>query len=51
MGPWYDFREFGCHLGNVGLEFPPAPLFADLKQQAAAPGDLEGIEEQPGADR
>ena len=19
MGPWYDFREFGCHLGNVGL--------------------------------
>ena len=20
MGPWYDFREFGCHLGNVGLK-------------------------------
>ena len=20
MGPWYDFREFGCHLGNVGLQ-------------------------------
>ena len=20
MGPWYDFREFGCHLGNVGIE-------------------------------
>ena len=19
MGPWYDFREFGCHLGNAGL--------------------------------
>ena len=19
MGPWYYFREFGCHLGNVGL--------------------------------
>ena len=19
MGPWYDFREFGCHLGNVGI--------------------------------
>ena len=18
MGQWYDFREFGCHLGNVG---------------------------------
>ena len=18
MGPWYDFSEFGCHLGNVG---------------------------------
>ena len=18
VGPWYDFREFGCHLGNVG---------------------------------
>ena len=18
LGPWYDFREFGCHLGNVG---------------------------------
>ena len=22
MGPWYDFREFGCHLGNVGQMFP-----------------------------
>ena len=21
MGPWYDFREFGCHLGNVGLKY------------------------------
>ena len=21
MGPWYDFREFGCHLGNVGISF------------------------------
>ena len=20
MGPWYDFREFGCHLGNVGYK-------------------------------
>ena len=20
MGLWYDFREFGCHLGNVGLD-------------------------------
>ena len=19
LGPWYDFREFGCHLGNVGF--------------------------------
>ena len=18
MGPWHDFREFGCHLENVG---------------------------------
>ena len=18
MGQWYDFHEFGCHLGNVG---------------------------------
>ena len=23
MGPWYDFREFGCHLGNVGLARSP----------------------------
>ena len=23
MGPWYDFREFGCHLGNVGLTRVP----------------------------
>ena len=23
IGPWCDFREFGCHLGNVGLtEYP-----------------------------
>ncbi len=20
VGRWYDFHEFGCHLGNVGLE-------------------------------
>jgi hypothetical protein len=19
MGPWYDFHEVGCHLGNVGF--------------------------------
>ena len=19
VGPWYNFHEFGCHLGNVGL--------------------------------
>ncbi len=19
VGKWYDFHEFGCHLGNVGL--------------------------------
>ncbi len=19
LGLWYDFHEFGCHLGNVGL--------------------------------
>jgi len=27
LGPWYDFHEFGCHLGNVGYtafgEFSP----------------------------
>jgi hypothetical protein len=22
---WYDFHEFGCHLGNVGLRFPRQP--------------------------
>jgi len=22
MGPWYDFHEVGCHLGNVGLRMP-----------------------------
>ena len=22
---WYDFPEFGCHLGNVGLTSPPLP--------------------------
>ena len=33
MGPWYDFREIGCHLGNVGLnvavvetDFNPGPI-------------------------
>ena len=26
MGPWYDFREFGCHLGNVGLKTLVAEL-------------------------
>jgi hypothetical protein len=20
VNPWYDFPEFGCHLGNVGCE-------------------------------
>ena len=28
MGPWYDFREFGCHLGNVGLA-RPSPAAAE----------------------
>ena len=34
MGPWYDFREFGCHLGNVGLIcFAMVPLmFTALRQ-------------------
>ena len=26
MGPWYDFREFGCHLGNVGWKRSRAPV-------------------------
>ena len=32
MGPWYDFREFGCHLGNVGysaqVPIPTKPVAA-----------------------
>ena len=43
MGPWYDFREFGCHLGNVDLDrvlsWPP-------KRQQDAVEILEGIEDQ-----
>ena len=39
MGPWYDFREFGCHLGNVGIESPqlqtlPDCIFLDLTMSA-----------------
>ncbi len=26
VGKWYDFHEFGCHLGNVGLtDIPQIP--------------------------
>ncbi len=28
MGPWYDFREFGCHLGNVGLNLVGIQILA-----------------------
>ena len=31
MGPWYDFREFGCHLGNVG-EFKEAKMTLNGRQ-------------------
>ena len=23
VGKWYDFHEFGCHLGNVGFRSSP----------------------------
>ena len=26
VGKWYDFHEFGCHLGNVGLDFSTGKL-------------------------
>ena len=29
MGPWYDFREFGCHLGNVGYEL--SGMISDMR--------------------
>ena len=38
MGPWYDFREFGCHLGNVGQEIgivEPYPPLVFLGEQVA----------------
>ena len=39
MGPWYDFREFGCHLGNVGSDkawsFTDFPVVTKLTPSAA----------------
>ncbi len=50
MGPWYDFREFGCHLGNVGLEGHCCGIAARLVKM---PGDgriegkLYGLQHRP----
>ena len=30
MGPWYDFHEFECHLGNVGFIIAHCGLETDL---------------------
>ncbi len=41
MGPWYDFREFGCHLGNVGLmvrTIDPNMEFSELAMDLDASG-------------
>ncbi len=35
MGPWYDFREFGCHLGNVGLGIDASCRSADRRRLSA----------------
>ncbi len=33
---WYDFHEFGCHLGNVGLEhsLSGSAAFADINRRS-----------------
>ena len=36
MGPWYDFREFGCHLGNVGSDQLRPDQFEDEPADATA---------------
>ena len=47
MGPWYDFREFGCHLGNVGLMDPDRnehlePAYLDVNPQGLVPALVDG---------
>ena len=52
MGPWHDFHEIRCHLGNVGFDAPPAamwtaalagkpdrPIIAALITRLRVPGD------------
>ncbi|HJP54191.1 MAG TPA: hypothetical protein QF556_05760, partial [Rhodospirillales bacterium] len=33
MGPWYDFHEVGCHLGNVGSYPKVVRLEGEQKRQ------------------
>jgi hypothetical protein len=33
---WYDFHEFGCHLGNVGLELSHGTRFDGKGPQAGS---------------
>ncbi len=42
MGPWYDFREFGCHLGNVGFN----PSWVKMSQK---PSLVQSAQSVPGA--
>ena len=48
MGPWYDFREFGCHLGNVGFIHdgfvdPFVGPYVKTRVVTAATGRLDGL--------
>jgi len=43
LGLWYDFQEFGCHLGNVGLA--TCPIFWDhLIHPKKLQEKLQGLE-------
>ena len=42
MGPWYDFHEVGCHLGNVGED---ARTEVDALRRAT--GDFLGAMRKP----
>ncbi len=41
VGKWYDFHEFGCHLGNVGSNAVPGdgPLRSPRAATGAPSGD------------
>ncbi len=47
MDQWYDFHEFGCHLGNVGIVPLAVGKWYDFHEYGLHLGNVESIWLQP----